>query len=812
MSKKIQWIRQGSRPTIGLSAKVRLSKEHRVEDVRFLKTDRCRSRQGRSAGWFWRGVLVSAVAHSFLAAADLAADTASVWVDLKDSFVLPDTSLNDVTRRLTEVELNPDHELIAAKSVSVQEKKVLSEDFRVLKEFKIESAPADDAAGAEQKLQTADWSAPAGVSIRFPSDVPRSEIIRVGKTFNGMVQQTLRETEGVFSRRYVGTLAQAEGINGEQLADLETTLIDEISDIEDSYTLAAEVDQDADTAGLDPFKTYTVVAGQIRAVVPKKVPRDSGEVPEGTQSPAVAQQSSFGSEQKRGAKYVVVESGSAPKVFSEQSLPESFRFSGNERAEFRMSKEEVSQNLSALTPSAPVASVDSNSSGANRVTVRGHVTLPAGFAADRTVLRMAGTAFQVQTDTTGNFELRDVPQDTRFELLVWHLDGSLTRRLIPVVASGREKNIEVSLVKTGEVDGLATAFGLVQQMNNGGFCARVESGSVDALNGGDVFVTAGRSNLQAHYFSSNGLPSQTQTELSTDGRFCVFNTESSVIDVKVKLLNGARRSFVVHVEPSTFEHDLVFDVSESIYRKASLLEPVDTKRVFELAGQNVQLEFGDKNSRDWILGNGTPVWTEVTRFLMQTDSSYSTVRPASDEVQYFPGGQELVELRFSPDHEGAPWSRILIARDQLMTESVLKQMENTAGKVYQDRNKVLSIQVFDSDAWDEVSGEYDNVDPIAPDGLGGLYVSVDSFFLKQTAETLTVSVRDTWHGKDVCKVVPLRKPKEFKNSRYLRGVCSAPAGQYAVVVESPDGELLWSDIARIRAGDVQTVTVQDQKF
>jgi hypothetical protein len=762
---------------------------------------------------------VTTVAHSFLAAADLAVDSGSVWVDLKDVLELPSTPLNDVPRRLTEVELPSESEDGRPTSkTDVSKEKRRSEHQTVLPEFKIAASrvekipqvvavPSDD---VTVQLRTSDYwedTATGKTRIRFPADVPQSEIVRVGRTFNGMVQESLREADGLFARRYVGTLAQSEGAIGEKLADLETTLIDEISDIEDSYALSPEVENEIETNGLDPFKTYTVVGGQIRAIVPKKVQRDAGE-----DSPAVQPSVRITQPENRPAQFVVARSGAAPKVFSEQNLPETLRSSAIENKVFQLSKEEVSQQLSQISPPAQVASVDSNPSQSSRVTVRGRVTLPEGFSADRTVLRMAGTSFQVQTDASGVFELRDVPRDTRFEMLVWHLDGSLTRRLVPVVASERERNVEIALVKTSDVDSLATAFGLVQQMNRGGFCARVENGNVDSLNGGQISVTSGRTNLQAHFFSSNGLPMPSQLELSADGRFCVFNTEDAIVDVKVKLLNGVRRSFVVHVEPSTFEHDLVFDTSESMYRKASVLELLDSQKVIESSAQNVQPEFGDKRMRDWIFGNDVPVWTAVTRFLMQTDSSYATIRPALDDVQYFPGGQELIEVRFSADQDGAPWSRVLMSRDQLMTNSMLKNVEGVAGKVYQDRNQPLSIPVLDSDAWNDIVAEYDNVEHLTADSVGGVYISVDTFFLRQSAENIVISVRDTWYGKDVCKVVPLKNPKTFKKGRYLRAVCSAPAGQYALIVEGTDGELLWSDVARVRQGDVQTLTVQDQNF
>ncbi len=785
---------------------------------RLVKTNRESHRSSRRANWFWRGVLVSAVANSFLAAADFTSDDQSVWVDLADTIELPSESLNDMPRRLTEVELKADGSAESLVSSTPLEKPAVHEDVRILKDVSFETKETTVLPQVVAVPMAKDKNSIAEVpksfkdasqlsAIQFPSDVPRSEVLRVSRTFHGMVQETLRESGEILSGRFVGSLAQAEGVTGEKLAELETTLIDEVTESDDTYSIGQDVDTEIETSGLDPFKTYTVVNGRVHAIVPKQSVRgltSTASAPQPESMPAAVVD-------VRPEQVVVAQSGSAPKVMNRDALPESLAQSSALNKTFELPSEHVNQELNKLSPPAKVAALDSNPADSNRVTVRGRVVVPAGFAQDRTVLRMAGTAFQVQTDAAGLFELGDVAQNTRFELLVWNLEGGLTRRLVPVVASGREKNIEVALQKTSDVDSLATSFSLVQQMNQGGFCARVEHETPAALAGGQVVVTAGRTNLQAHFFSQNGLPNQALTELSEDGRFCVFNIEDSIVDVKVLLVNGTRRGFAVHVEPSTFEHDLIFDVSESMYRKVSLLEPLDTQQILQLSAQGVQPEFGDKRLKDWIFGNDVPVWTSVTRFIMQTDPAYALVRPSLEDVQYFPGGQELVEVRLAPDMTGAPWSRVLLSRDQLMTDQMLKQIENQKLRVYQDRAKSLLLPAVDAEVWSDVVAQYD-VSDISDRKFGGLYISIDSLALGHSQDELVVSVRDTWSGQDVCKIVSLKNAKDFKTSRYLRAVCAAAPGQYALIVESREGALLWSDIARVRAGDVQTLTVLDPKF
>lgn len=792
-----------------------------IGSVRFPKTDRTRWKESRRTTWFWRGVFVSAVANSFLAAADLNVQEQSVWAELGESIELHSATPPDATRRLLEVELTSDEAVAARPEVVLQasEKKV-REDERtisglvfpptsaVAKAVQSEDEARDDAEEAQENLQTAFAPQPGQPVVAFPVDVPRSEVLRVSQTFQGMVQQALNESGGQYAQKFVGTLALGETISDERLAELETTLIDEVSESEDGYSLGEEVSAEVEGAGLDPFKTYTVVNGRIRAVAPVqsvRAPASAAASAPVAAVSALAQPQVQPEQIPSEARVVVARNGAAPLVVAQNSSASAVKA-------LELPAEQVQKELAKIVPESKVAALESNPTDTDRVTVRGRVVVPSGFSPDRAVLRMAGTGFQVQTDASGAFELRDVPRDTRFELVTWHLDGGLTRRLVPVVASGREKNIEVHLQRTRDIDQLANAFGVVHPMNAGGFCARVEHELPAAVAGGVVTVNAFRKNLQAHFFSANGLPVPEMAELSEDGRFCVFNVEDDLVDVRVVLLNGTRRHFVVHVEPSTFEHDLVFDVSESIYRKISLLEPLDTQQVLELSAQGVQPEFGDKRLKDWLVGEDVPVWTKVSRFLMQSDASYGAIRPAADDVQFFPGGQEIVEVRLSADHPGAPTSRVLLARDQLMTTSMLKRIESLKTRIHQDRQESVSVPALDADAWDDIVTQNVDVPHLQDQTVGGVYFSIDTTALGYRSEDLVLSVRETWSGKDACKVVPLRGLQAAKSTRYLRAVCGAAPGQYAFVVESRDGALVWSDIVRIRPGDVQTVTVLDPKF
>lgn len=768
---------------------------HSRRTLEISNTQRARARRSM---WFWRGILVSAVTHSLFAAADFSVVTDSVWSEVGETIDLHSAPADEIRRKIVEFDLRSD----ISTSAEANQKSVVIQAGEIVEGFKLPARaafvePSPLSASLEVKHSEREatllFKPTTSSAIQFPVDVPASEVIRVSRTFHGMVQESMRQTPGQLSRHFLGSLSNSAPMTDEKLAELETTLIDE-SAAEDGYALGQEVDSLAELGGLDPYKTYTVVNGRIHSVTPTQVMKQAAAV------------SSSSSNQLEGSR---AQSANETGALATKQVAGSLQSS---TSQLSLSEEEVAKGMSEILSSSRSAALDSASVDADRVTIQGRVSVPAGFAPDKVVLRMAGTSFQVQADASGAFELRDVPRGTRFELLVWHIDGSLTRRLIPVTASGQERSIEIALQKTSEVDTLATSFGLAQQMNKGGFCARVESESTASLTGAQVTVTTGREIQQAHFFSESGLPASSLSELTSDGRFCVFNVDDSLVDVRVILMNGSRRQFVVHVEPSTFEHDLIFDMAESIYRRVTLVEPLDTQQVLELSAEGVQPDFGDRRLRDWLHGDDVPVWTRVARYVLQSDPSYAGVRPNPEDMQFFPGGQEFVELRLAPDLPGASWSRVLLSRNELMTKSLLKQSENLKSRIFQDRKELMSVAALDADAWDDLVAHHVEVPRLQNQTVGGLYISVDPFGLGTKAEDLVVSVRDSWTGKDVCPVLPLTGSKEIRSARYLRAVCGASPGQYALIIETKAGALLWSDVVRIRPGDVQTVTVHDPKF
>jgi hypothetical protein len=745
------------------------------------------------ASLFFSALLLCTAARSATASAEMSVDVQSFWEELGQSRDLHSSDPVEAKARFSESELKD--ESVSTIPANSRESHGVAATSTVLTVFPARQLnPVKKARVSGTTLRSiqppvvADTSHPME-DLHFPTGVPSREVLRVSETFQGMIHESLRSAVVPYSSRYLGSLTRKAPVLSAMFSGTENPWWDDDSEADDGYSIGEALEESGQSSAmLNPQKTYTVVNGQIHAVTPTQVSTPASAM----SGAALAASSTNGTSSAQGAQ-----SGAPlPSSPSELNLPQ----------------DEVKKGLSQIFNTSRSAAVSGTGSVDERVSVQGRVSLPAGFAKDRVVLRMAGTAFQFQTDAAGSFELRDVPRGTRFELIVWHLDGSLTRRLIPVTASGREKLIEISLEKTSQVDSVASAFGLIQKMNQAGFCGRVEAESAARLIGGTLSVHSGRKEFQPHYFSSAGLPSASTTELSEDGRFCVFNVDEPLVDVKVSLINGIRRQFSVHLEPSVFEHDLAFDVSEALYRRMTLLEPLDTQQILELSSQGVQPDFGDQRLRDWINGNDVPVWTVVSRFAFQSDNAYSPVRPKAEDLQFFPGGQEFVELRVSPDFFGASVSRVIVSRDQLFTSGMLQQLASLKTKIFQDKEESFSVAALDADAWDDIAAKYVQVPRLQPQTTGGVFVSIDPSGLGRAKDDLVVTLRDTWTGKDVCSLVRLESAREIRSARNFRAVCGTTPGQYALIIESKEGVLLWSDVVRVRAGDVQTVTVFDPKF
>ena len=464
-------------------------------------------------------------------------------------------------------------------------------------------------------------------------------------------------------------------------------------------------------------------------------------------------------------------------------------------------------------PDGTSATQSSSEQNARLVSVHGHVTVPAGVDPSRVVLRMAGTPWQIQADREGFFEFRDIPLGSKFEVVVWHQDGSLNRRIVPLAATSTEREYQIELQRTDFVDSLAATFSSKQDMSLSGFCAQVTASKRILLEGAKVSLTGVAEFQGPFYYNNNNLPDAAQKELSQDGRFCVFNAKSNLVQINVQALNGMRRTFQVHLEPSTFEISLNFDLDSSVYRPVASLELIDSQASFEASTSGELLRFGDSHVRSWVQGQDSAIWNSVIGVNLLTDSSYAPkLLEARDskEMQYFPAGQDLVEIGWSGDTPAAPKAHQLIARDDLYTPRMnawLAKSGSTHG-ILKDSKDALVLKFVDGDVIDDLQ-QLVNYKTLLKDE-GAAFVSMNLAGLELDYTDVQLSLRDSWTGAAVSQFHFIPQPAGVKNPRLVRGFFSnIPQGQYTLLITDKKGALRWVDVVRSRPGSFQVLSIRE---
>lgn len=580
-------------------------------------------------------------------------------------------------------------------------------------------------------------------------------------------------------------------------------------------------DTDVDPASYDSEKVYTVVDGRIVEVsqvdpeplpVLKPVRPPEGFVIEVVEDGATKRATSEGivnvamGESTSGA----VSSSQVFQAPPSEDVNASLVSLAGVASQRRF---EIPAELRATDGLSLTTSASSNDVAPVRyATVRGRVTVPRGVQASNVVLRIAGTGWQIQPEADGLFEFRDMPLGSRFEIIAWDVDGRLARRMVPVtVAAGSVVDIE--LQKTSFVDDLSGAFGVKQAIDASGFCADLLASNRDLLIGARVTISAAREWQGPFYFTDRRLPDARLVESTRSGKFCVFNAQSDILDVNVRLMNGTRRTFTVHLKPSTFETGLAFDMTTSVYRPAMPLELVDSFAAFDSTANAQKMRFGMLSTRRWLSGQESAAWSRVFGLRLSTDAAYA--HQAFEEANesgpvYFPLGQEWQEIHVRRDEEGAPSSFSLVSREELLTTRIRAQMEATkqAPAAYSDAREAFVVRAMDPDTLDDVRLAIPSFD--ADPAKGVVFLSLDLAGLEVDYRDVRLSLRDTWTGQSIAPFHFLPQPPGVKQARTLRGFFTdIPAGQFTLVVSDSQGALKWIDVVRSRAGALQLISTRE---
>jgi hypothetical protein len=346
------------------------------------------------------------------------------------------------------------------------------------------------------------------------------------------------------------------------------------------------------------------------------------------------------------------------------------------------------------------------------------------------------------------------------------------------------------------------AFGVVQDTAQAGFCATIEAKNSDFLAGAHVLVSSSKHKYAPHFFNKHSLPQKQNGELESNGRFCVYNIQEEIVDVLVSLANGQRRGFTVHLKPTIFEPNLVFNLENAVWRSVAQMELVDFDEVMEAAKRDTSFVFGAPGLRTWYDGKKSASWTKVSHAAIAADKAYSAVVSDKNAAEplYFPLGEELTEVRWGTSPSSL--SAFALVSRESAREGAVKSKTGASSVIAEP----LSLKMLDRDAVDEmerVSGKSLSHEK------GMAFVDVDLAAIGTEYSEVRFSVRDVWNAKKTGELifVPM---KGNSNSRFVRFfVGGLSEGQHALVISDKSGALKWLDVVRARPGMLHVLSVGD---
>lgn len=431
-----------------------------------------------------------------------------------------------------------------------------------------------------------------------------------------------------------------------------------------------------------------------------------------------------------------------------------------------------------------------------RYSLEGQVEVPDGISPSTVVVRVAGTSIEAQVGADGTFEIPDLPAGSKIELLVWDTRALLTRRLIPVSVARDLPPLTVPLERASVTDSVALSFGHEQSMLAAGFCGEVDAGVPAARMGGRVTVWGGKGFYPVRYFSENGLPDARVGELTSDGRFCVFNISDRLVRVRIQLPNGVLRESVLHLEPTVFEPTLAFDVQTSVFRRPRPLELVDGAAV----EQGSVAPYSTLGEAAWAVGEDLSTWQPAYGLWLSGAAAYGSVAiEESAGAQLFGASDEFVEVSWG-DSDDDRRGMTLVGRDQLFSRALREGIASGRMRMnaLADWNSVLALPVISRDSVGRLANEL-GLD--LDEGLAVVVLDLDS--LGMDFRDLRVSVRHPWTGQRAGQVRFVRPAAGARQVQVV--VAGLPVGEHSLVVTDADGAVRWLDVIRTERGRFQVV-------
>lgn len=437
-----------------------------------------------------------------------------------------------------------------------------------------------------------------------------------------------------------------------------------------------------------------------------------------------------------------------------------------------------------------------------RTSIFGHLTVPDGIDPASVFIRVAGTAVEVGAGADGTFAISDLAVGSKMELLVWDTYGALTRRLVPVFVAEHSPALSVVLQRTDVIDSIAQAFGMPQDLLKAGFCGDIVT-DVPALRmGARVEVVGDQLTYPVGFFGEYGLPDPEVTEVTADGRFCVFNVEETRLRVRIVLANGFVREAVQTLLPTVFEPVVVFDLRTSVFRKPLPVELVDRAAAEQF---QTALDFNVLGNHSWANEAQPSVWAPVTNLWLRSAAAYAPSFLAGPSVEplYFAPAGEFVEVSWGND-EAEQNVFSLWGSQALMTEHMRSKLaaDGAVRGSLADWREPFVLPMTSATA---VSAALDSKGLPGVEETGGALVVIDRDYFGVDSSELRVAVRHLWTGLRVGQLAYLDRVRGVSETFAVVG--DLPTGDYSLVVSDSRGALLWTDIVRIIPGKAQLIVV-----
>lgn len=429
--------------------------------------------------------------------------------------------------------------------------------------------------------------------------------------------------------------------------------------------------------------------------------------------------------------------------------------------------------------------------------LEGHIIVPNGIDPTSIFIQVIGlnsndkltSQWIRQVDDKGDFNFNNMfPAGSSVTLMVWDSSGLLDKRYLPAAVTKNGGSYTINLNRTAFTRDLSRTFFQEQDSMLAGICGQVVGLAANEIEGAHVSLNEMHGNLtfQANYFDNQNLPAPTQTQLSANGYFCVFNAASSndlfYYSILVELKNGVVRSFKVFLPPTSFINDIELDVKSALYR------PIQSF-VWHPTAQNA--------------------WLGINSIQLTTSADYSPITVQKKESVFFPLGEEFLTIEYNTNNND--WKNrffILQSRTELFNQNILDSMSNhySPGQTYADTLNPVVLKIFDPTL---VKGIENFLEPLHANTQGSAFVHIDLSEFGIEKNNASVFLRNM-SGETISQFQPITTADSSTETEVSGFFYFIPPGVYQLYVTDLNQNVLWTQIVQSFPNKTQVLTNASQ--